>query len=77
MVVAVRFIELKSHWILLNTQINYKLVSKGEVDMSLAYRASLISQLLEALEHLIEPEDIDRIIDFLSEPLPGHPALAA
>jgi hypothetical protein len=77
MVLAVRYIEMKSHWILLNTQINYGLASKGEADMNLAYRASLISQLLEALELLIEPEDIDRIIDFLSEPLSDMQALAA
>ena len=77
MVSAVRYIELKSHWILLNTQINYGLVSKGKADMCLAFRASLISQLLETLEHLIEAGDIDRIIEFLSEPLSDRQTLAA
>ena len=69
MITAIRYIEMKSHWILLNTQINYSMVSKGEADMALMYRASLVTQLLEGLERLIDQEAVERIIDFLSEPV--------
>ncbi|MGI4788642.1 MAG: hypothetical protein ACRYFS_07305 [Janthinobacterium lividum] len=69
MVAAIRYIELKCHWIMLNTQINYLAVFRGETDMSAAYYASLISQMLEPLEHLIGEEDIHRILDFLTQPL--------
>ena len=69
MVVAVRYIELKSHWIMLNTQINYVSASGGEPSMSLMYRASLITGLLEMLERMIDEDDIERIISFLTEPV--------
>ena len=69
MVTAIHYIELKCHWIMLNTQVNYRTVFKEETDMSLAYQASLVSQLLEALERLIDEDDVDRIIQFLAEPV--------
>jgi len=69
MVAAIRYIEMKSHWIMLNTQVNYITVFKGETDLGIAYQASLVSQLLEALEKLIDEQDVHRIIEFLSEPL--------
>ena len=69
MVVAVRYIELKSHWILLNTQINYVCASGGEPNMVLMYRASLITGMLEMLERMIDEDDIDRILSFLTEPV--------
>ena len=69
MVLAIRYIELKSHWILLNTQLNYSMVIKGYADQSVVYRASLVSQLLAVLEQLIDDTNRDRIIAFLTEPI--------
>lgn len=69
MVAAIRYIGLKSHWIMLNTQVNYIMAFKGETDMALAYQASLVSQLLEVLERLIDEQDVTRIIEFLSQPV--------
>ncbi len=69
MVLIVRYIELKSHWILLNTQINYEMVRKGHNNQKAVYQASLVSQLLAALEPLIDEDHIERIIEFLTEPV--------
>lgn len=66
---AIRYIELKSHWIMLNTQINYQTVHRGGAGQELLFRASLISLLVLAIEPLLKSADIDKITDFLAEPI--------
>jgi len=68
-VLAIRYIEFKSHWIMLNTQINYRLEHRGTLDSQSAYQASLISLLMQALEPLLDRRDIESISSFLSQPL--------
>jgi hypothetical protein len=67
---AVCYISLKSEWILLNTQGGYQ-VASGKLDGSLFCRAGMISALLGALEPLLGYRDLDRITDFLSQPVDG------
>ncbi len=66
---AIRYIELKSHWMTLNTQINYRLVKSGIFDPELSMRASLTSGLLMLLERFVDTRDVDRITTFLAQPL--------
>jgi len=66
---AVSYIEMKAHWTMLNTQVNYQNAVKGQADMTLAVRASLTTTLLLALEEVLSAQDIDHIIEFLSEPV--------
>jgi hypothetical protein len=70
-VTAVRYIELKSCWIMLNTQIGYRVAVKGINADTLAYKASLVSQLLECIEGLLDAEILERILSFLAEPIGG------
>ena len=69
---AVNYVELKSHWILLNTQINYQNANRGAADMGIAVRASMITTLLLALEEALATDDVDTIISFLSEPVHAY-----
>jgi len=67
--VAVRYIELKSHWMMLNTRIQYELFRRGEASEENMYKASVCSMLIAALEDLLTDEDRRRIAEFLAEPL--------
>jgi len=66
---AIQYIEIKSHWIALNTKMNYQLARQGQADPMVILKGAAISQFLGALEPLINPGDIEAITDFLSEPL--------
>lgn len=66
---AIKYIELKSKWIMLNTEINYRLYSKGEVQVSLACKSSLLSCLLASIGQFVDQRDIETITDFLSNPI--------
>jgi hypothetical protein len=68
-VTAIKYIELKSKWIMLNTEINYRLYSRGEIRISLACKSSLLSCLLASIEQFVDQRDIDAITDFLSNPI--------
>lgn len=67
--IAVRYIELKSHWMMLNTKIQYSLFRAGEAPDVLMYRASLVSHVVGTLEQLLTPSDIERITRFLAQPI--------
>ena len=67
--VAVRYIELKSRWIMLNTQIQFRTVRGDELDMAQVYEASLTSLLLEKFEELLDFSDVTKITSFLSQPI--------
>jgi hypothetical protein len=66
--VALGYIELKSHWQMLNTQINYQVFRKGAADQYLLHKSSLLSVLVDKLSSLINPEDLQKIQEFLLNP---------
>ena len=66
---VIQYIELKSHWIKLNTQLNYQMFKRGESDRATMFRAALISSTLSRIEPLIADADIRRITDFLANPI--------
>lgn len=67
--IAVRYIELKSHWMMLNTKIQYSLFHAGEAPDETMFRASLVSHVVGTLEQLLTPSDIERITRFLAQPI--------
>lgn len=66
---AIRYVELKSRWMLLNMHIQYGLSSRGVADEAAVYQASVLSFLLAATEPLLRDDDIDVINEFLSNPI--------
>jgi len=66
---AIHYIEIKSHWIALNTRMNYQLARQGQADPTIVLKGAAVSQFLATLEPLIKSADIDAITQFLSEPI--------
>lgn len=66
--VALGYIEMKSQWQMLNTQINYQVFRKGEANVYLTYKSSLLSVLVDAIGTLLTPDDLDKIREFLLSP---------
>jgi hypothetical protein len=67
--IVVRYIEIKCHWMMLNTQMQYQAVNTGNPDQELMTKGSLISNLLEKLEEFLDEDDIREITEFLSQPM--------
>lgn len=67
--VVLQYIELKSHWIQLNTQISYQNAARGEPDAALVLRAAHCAQLLGTIECLISADDLALITRFLAAPM--------
>lgn len=65
---AIRYIELKTRWIALNTKINYEMFKNGACIATDAMRGASVSALLGHIESIIDQKDIDTITDFLAEP---------
>lgn len=66
--VALAYIEMKSQWQMLNTQINYQVFRKGEAHMILTYKSSLLSVLVDAIGKFLSTEDLSKIHEFLLNP---------
>ncbi len=66
--VALGFIEMKSQWQMLNTQINYQVFRKGEANTYMTYKSSLLSVLVDAIGQFLTPEDLEKIQEFLLNP---------
>lgn len=66
---ATQYIEMKCHWIMLNTQIQHQTARDGGADEDLIYRATCVSLLIQRLEPLLSQEHIDNLTAFLAEPL--------
>ncbi len=64
-----RYIEIKCHWMILNTQMQYQAVNTGGADPEIMVKGSLISNLLEELENFLDQEEIERLTKFLTEPI--------
>ncbi|WP_022836085.1 hypothetical protein [Salisaeta longa] len=65
---ALQYMEMKCHWMMLNTQIQQQTFDNGRADESLMYRATCVSLIIQALEPLLERERVDTLSRFLSEP---------
>lgn len=66
---AVNYIELKSRWIALNTKVNYQTFRTGSCDPEVACRGTGCSMLLAELETLLTPDDVEKIAEFLAQPV--------
>lgn len=66
--VALGYIEMKSQWQMLNTQINYQVFRRGEANIILTYKSSLLSVLVDAIGKFLSQEDLSKIHEFLLNP---------
>lgn len=66
---AIGYVEMKCHWTMLNTRIQYQTAQSGRPEESLIYRAACVSLIVQALEPLPSREYVEHITDFLAEPL--------
>jgi hypothetical protein len=66
---AINYIELKTRWIAINTKVNYQTFRTGSCESVAAMRGTAISMLLGAVEALVSEADIEKITDFLSQPV--------
>ncbi len=66
--IAIQYIELRCHWTMLNTRIQNQ-TADGRPDERLLYRATCVSQIVDALESLLPSDSIDRLSGFVAEPL--------
>jgi hypothetical protein len=66
---AINYIELKTKWIALNTKANYHIFRTGAPDAAAAFRGCGCSLLLGDVERLLMPSDIQKITEFLSQPV--------
>ena len=73
---VVQYVELKSRWIGLNTRMNYELFRVGESSLTDMFCGAAISALLEHIELLLDQEDLDKVAEFLAQPMNHAPAPA-
>lgn len=66
---AVNYIELKTRWIALCTKANYQNFRLGSCESELALRGSACSQLLAVVESLLSAQDVEKITEFLAQPV--------
>ena len=69
MSLVIQYVELKSRWIGLNTKMNYELFRLGHAELTDVFRGTAISALLAHIEPLLDQEDIDKVTEFLAQPL--------
>lgn len=66
--VALSYIELKSKWQMLNTQINYQVFRTGEAPTYLIYKSSILSIIVDVIGKFLSDEDLAKIHEFLLHP---------
>jgi hypothetical protein len=66
---ALQYIEVKCHWMMLNMQIQSQTARDGQAKDDLVYRATCVSLIIAALEPLLARNRVDTLTDFLAEPL--------
>jgi hypothetical protein len=66
--VALSYIEFKSKWQMLNTQINYQVFRSGEAKPHLMFKSSLLSVIVDTISKFLTEEDISKIQEFLLDP---------
>ena len=69
LMVALRYIEIRSNWNGLNTQLQFQMFRGAAPDMPLMVRMSLMSSIIAELEPFIRAEDKDQVDAFLDNPL--------
>jgi hypothetical protein len=66
--VAIQYVEVKAHWMMLNTQIQHQTDRDGRAADDLIYRATCVSLIVQALEPLLSQTRVDSLTNFLAEP---------
>ncbi len=66
---AIQYIEVKCHWMMLNMQIQSQTARNGRAQDNLIYRATCVSLIIEAMEPLLSRDRVDTLTGFLAEPL--------
>ncbi|PEN14589.1 hypothetical protein CRI94_06090 [Longibacter salinarum] len=66
--VAIQYVEVKAHWMMLNTQIQHQTDRDGRAADDLIYRATCVSLIVQALEPLLTQTRVDSLTNFLAEP---------
>jgi hypothetical protein len=69
LLISTRYIEQKSRWLQWNLVLNYRMMMSGSFDTDLAYRASVLSNLLGRIEPFIDEASLQRINELLNEPI--------
>lgn len=64
---AIQYLEVKCHWLMLNTRIQHQTACEGRPEERLIYRAACISLILQALEPLVSQQNLDGLSDLLIE----------
>lgn len=68
-ILALCYMDLKCQWAILNMQIQYAVVYKDEIREDLMYRATCVTQILDAVQDLLAPADVDAMEDLISQPI--------
>lgn len=66
--VGIQYVEVKAHWMMLNTQIQHQTDRDGRAADDLIYRATCVSLIVQALEPLLSQNRVDSLTNFLAEP---------
>lgn len=69
MICAVKHMEFKAHWIMLNTRTNYSLMSGNGIDEQDAFRGCVLSLLIDELEGYLPAKHVEAFHAILAEPL--------
>jgi hypothetical protein len=69
LLIATRYIEQKARWIQWNLVLNYRMMMIGTFDAELAFKASVLSNLLGRIEPFIDDASLARINELLNEPI--------
>ncbi len=69
MMCAVKHMEFKAHWIMLNTRTNYGLMAGRGFDQRDAFRGTALSGLVDLLESILPERHVEAFHAVLSEPL--------
>ena len=69
MMCAVKHMEFKAHWIMLNTRTNYGLMAGRGFDQRDAFRGTALSGLVDQLEGLLPERHVEAFHAVLAEPL--------
>lgn len=62
------YIQLKSEWSQINTEIQYGPLLTGEIDIELVYKSSILSTLLLEVESILLQWDVEHATNFLAQP---------